>query len=230
MAVVDDHTVQCRIGDVTYLTLPSSGLTNLAGLLTIQLPPTVKAGSTYHVSVHQISGNNRTITGSFEIAIPVSRAELLVHDAERELGVLREIEVTIPTQNRWKPIFARYLGILSDRVRALGGNPDTPQKPPKEHDDDSDEHVCTDHQATITVTGKVVCIHYDCFGDFQGFVIETCHGQQHEFVAKEQRVYTLIHEASVSRLLITVKYSQPKQSDLTLLVLDTHSYESPLRR
>lgn len=208
LAAVDDHTVQCRIGDVTYLTLPSSGLTNLAGLFTIQLPPTVRVGSIYHVSVHQISGSDRTITGSFEIAIPVSRSELLVDDAELELIVLREIESTILPQNRWKPVFARYLGILSDRVRAFGGNPDKHELPGGQGTHNGHD----DNQFMITVTGKVVCIHYNCFGDFQGFVIETCNGQQHEFFAKEQRVYALIHEASISRLPIAVKYNstEPK--------------------
>jgi hypothetical protein len=101
LSAIDDHTIRCRIGDATYLPLPGGRTTNLPGLLTIQLPPTVRGGATYTVSVHQVSGRRRNIIGTFDVAIPVSHSALLVADAERDLAVLREIGATIPTADRW---------------------------------------------------------------------------------------------------------------------------------
>lgn len=133
LSAIDDHTIRCRIGDATYLPLPGGRTTNLPGLLTIQLPPTVRAGATYTVSVHQVSGRRRNIIGTFDVAIPVSHSALLVADAERDLAVLREIGATIPTTDRWYPVFAQYLKQLGDQVRGFGGDPDhlQPGRTPK---------------------------------------------------------------------------------------------------
>lgn len=124
LAAIDNSTIRCRVGDATYLPLPGGRATNLPGLLTIQLPPTVRAGTVYTVSVHQISGRRRNIIGSFEVTIPVSHSALLVADAERDLAALRGIGATIPTTDRWYPVFQQYLKQLGDQVRGFGGNPD----------------------------------------------------------------------------------------------------------
>jgi hypothetical protein len=123
IAAIDDHTVRCRIGDATYLPIPGGRSTNLPGLITIQLPPTVRAGTTYTVSVHQVSGGRGTITGSFDLIIPISDSALLVDAAQRDLSVLREIGATIPPDNRWYPVFQQYLKQLGDQVHGFGGDP-----------------------------------------------------------------------------------------------------------
>lgn len=124
LAAVDADTVRCRVGDATYLPIPGGSATNLAGLITIQLPPTVLAGSSYTVSLHQVSTRRRAVIGSFDFTIPVGYATQLVGAAQRDLAVLRQIGATIPPGNRWYPVFQRYLGLLTDRVRAFGGDPD----------------------------------------------------------------------------------------------------------
>jgi hypothetical protein len=124
LAVVDLHTVRCRIGDATYLPIPGGRVTNLPGLITIQLPPTISAGTTYTVSVHQVSGLTANIIGSFDFLIPVSHSSLLVEAAQRDFVILREIGATIPPTDRWYPVFQQYLQQLGDRVRGFGGNPD----------------------------------------------------------------------------------------------------------
>ena len=209
LAQVDDHTVQCRVGDVSYLPLMAAGPANLPGLLTLQMPPTVRAGSRYHVSVHQVSGVERRVIGSFELAIPVSRSELLVGHAERELGVLKQIDLAIPPLNRWKPVFKRYLGLLSDRVRAFGGDPDkTPGGTGETCGPQAGEVGQPPGKSCEVqrIPGKVCSIEYDCFGDFRGFVLEGCTAR-HVFVAHERRLHDLVHEASVTRRHVVVSFS-----------------------
>lgn len=191
LGLVDRHTVRCRTGDTSYLPIPGGQGPNLAGLLTVELPTTVRNGTRYRLSVHQVSGPRRTIIGSFDMAIPVSTATLLLPVERRDLTVLREIAATIPTANRWSPVFTRYLSILTDRVRALGGEPDKPDRP--------DDH----HGAGNAITGKVLRICYDCFGDFDGFVIATCNGEHH-FRSREQGIHEVIWKANIDRLQVTV--------------------------
>jgi hypothetical protein len=191
MALVDQHTIRFRTGDTSYLPIPGGPGPNLAGLLTVELPTTVRNGQRYRLSVHQVSGPLRTIIGSFDMTIPVSTAAQLLPVERRDLIVLREIAATIPAANRWSPVFTRYLGILADRVRALGGEPDQPDHPEE------------DHEAGNAITGKVLRICYDCFGDFEGFAIATCNGEHH-FRSREHGIHDVIWKANVNRLPVTV--------------------------
>lgn len=124
LARVDAHTLQCRIGDVSFLPLPGGRETNIPGLLSIQLPPTVRYGQEYRVTAHQVSGRDRKVIGSFQLTIPVRRSEHLLEKEVRKLSVLRHIALSIPATNRWHPVFVRYLDQIADRVRGFGGDPD----------------------------------------------------------------------------------------------------------
>ena len=39
----------------------------------------------------------------------------------RLLSVLRWILKSVPEDDRWYPVFSRYVGLIGDRVGALGG-------------------------------------------------------------------------------------------------------------
>jgi hypothetical protein len=49
----------------------------------------------------------------------------ILPNESRKLAVLRHIAQAVPVNNRWHAIFDRYLEQVADRVRGLGGNPDT---------------------------------------------------------------------------------------------------------
>src|SRR5439155_8331897 len=66
----------------------------------------------------------RRVLGAFQITIPVSTKAGLLDREERLLSVLRWIAEAIPSDNRWYPVFVRYLGQVGDRVTGLGGDPD----------------------------------------------------------------------------------------------------------
>jgi hypothetical protein len=120
---VDDHTIRCVVGDVTFVPLPSGRETTIPGLMTLELPTSVRYGEVYTVSVHQVSGVTRGIVGAFQLTIPIRKAELMLRDEIRKLAVLRHIALAIPPGDRWSPVFVRYLAQIAARVRGLGGDP-----------------------------------------------------------------------------------------------------------
>jgi hypothetical protein len=53
--------------------------------------------------------------------------------------------------------------------------------------------------------GKVERIIFDHFGDFEGFVLETAHGELRHFYSREDRVFDLIERAWEQRLAVTIE-------------------------
>lgn len=138
---VDDHTIRCLPADVTYVPLPSRLARNAAGLLTIELPEGVRSRQVFAVTVHQISA--RAVIGAFQLTIPVRDRATLLPIEIRKLSVLRHIQSTIPVDDRWWPVFGRYLGQLADRVDGFGGNSAAVDPSPAGTGRDAEEQRCT---------------------------------------------------------------------------------------
>ena len=124
IVVVDEHTLELLIGDVSYISIPPSPTQSIPALLTIELPSNVKRGQQFNVSIFQVDGIERQILGAFEFMIPVSTATHVLPEEERTLSVFKHIATAIPPGDLWKPIFDRMISRLSDKVRGLGGDPD----------------------------------------------------------------------------------------------------------
>jgi len=122
--VIDDHTLELLVSDVTYITLPPAPTSSIPALLSIELPEDVKQGQQFNISIMQISGIERKILGAFEFVIPVSSADAILQEEERTLSVFKHIANSIPANNHWKSIFERRLNQISERVRGLGGKPE----------------------------------------------------------------------------------------------------------
>ena len=125
---VDDNTISVRVTDVTFIPLPARRAGNLAGLLTIVLPDGVRAGRVFKISVQQCSGiaiprRARRMLGAFQFNITVNTDAEILPTAIRNLSILRYIQQTIPTANRWYPIFVRWLSALAAKVAGLGVDP-----------------------------------------------------------------------------------------------------------
>lgn len=150
MRAIDDVTLRLAVGAHTWVPIPGGVSENIPALLSIQLPDTVTSGEEYRVSLHQVEGRTRRILGSVEIDIPVSKAALLLDREQQVYSIMQHIGTTIPSTNRWHPIFLRYLDFLGARVDGLGGdagsihpNPDgsgqpVPSKPERPSHDDGD--------------------------------------------------------------------------------------------
>ncbi|WP_327096090.1 galactose oxidase early set domain-containing protein [Nocardia vinacea] len=166
--VLDDKTLKCTVANHTWIPIPGGTGTNIPALLSVHLPDTVQSGELYRISIHQVEGASRRVIGSIAFDIPVSKAELLLDRELRTLSIMKHIGQTIPSTNRWYPIFLRYLAFLAARVDGLGGdsttvhaNPDGSGRPvrPKHP-----EHPCFDgDQLTDTFAkcctsiAKVLC-------------------------------------------------------------------------
>jgi len=122
---LDDHTLKCRVTDVTYVPLPGGRSDATPVLLSIQLPQTITTGQVLTVDVHQFSGLARKMLGAFQITIPVSTGSLMLAREIRKLSVLKHVFAAIPTGDRWHPVFVRYLAEIEAKIRDIGGNPES---------------------------------------------------------------------------------------------------------
>ncbi|HEV8324329.1 MAG TPA: M14 family metallopeptidase [Myxococcota bacterium] len=236
LARSDAHTLTCTASGITYLPIPPGVGSNYAGLLTIDLPETVKRGQAFKVVTRQLRNvfakrpaappprpglkasasedllvvvakkpdliEWRRVVGTFQVTIPVETKPALLPVEERLLSVLRWIARSIPVQDRWHPVFQRYLRQVAGRVSALGGDPaqidpsssgEGRRAPPRPTG--SDELVCA--------TGKVAALLFDRFGDFDGFVLDTAHGDR-KYLSREKNLAELAERAWRERLRVTV--------------------------
>lgn len=149
LTALDAHTIQMPVGTVGYVPIPQGSTVNFAGLLSIELPPGIKKGEKFEVTIRQVTSAGlqakdingriealdvgaaaersfhpwRRVMGQFNITIPVStKGELLPKEEER-LSIMKWIGASIPKTRRWWPVFQRYLEQLGGRVTFMGGDP-----------------------------------------------------------------------------------------------------------
>lgn len=197
---VDAHTLRCRISPTCYIPLPGPRSTRIPGLLTIQLPPDLAEGQRFTIVARQVSGppHQRRFIGSFEFEIDVSMAVKLRPELERRLSLLKFIFESIPAANRWHAVFVRWIDELSQRVRALGGDPDRIAPSPTGRGEPP-AHVGLQHGHR----GTVCEVLYGCFGEFEGFVLDTCPGRK-RFRSSERRIERLVRDACRERAVLIV--------------------------
>jgi hypothetical protein len=229
---VDHHTLACRTGGVSYVPVPPGGDINYAGLLSLNLPPSLPKGKAFNIVVRQITnafGTRRPpppptpaiaarshaaavaapaliawrrVLGAFQLTIPVRNKEVLLLTEERDLSVLRWIAEAIPRHNRWHPVFSRYLHQIAGRVTAFGGDP-TLILPSPAGDGIPKHKPRPRPEARIHFTGKVAGLIFDRFGDFDGFLLDTEYGER-SFFSRERDIAQLVERAWAERLRITV--------------------------
>ena len=224
LAAREADTVICRVGDVTYVPIPGPRALNIPGLISIELPPTVTTGQTFTVSLHQISGLPRKIIGAFQITIPVTTAAQILPRETRRLAVLRHIGLSIPAANRWRKIWDRLLDQVGDRVRGLGGDPgkvppsSSGGEGPGERPGDGGQpgHPPGDDGRPDVTTGRVSRILYDCFGAFEGFVLDTCTGP-HAFKSCERGIEAVALKACKARLRVSVRHEEARVKRLAII-------------
>jgi hypothetical protein len=244
----DDHTIECAARGVTYIPVPTGLGIDFAGLLSVNLPQSIRRGQVFNVVVRQVTdafglrksskpegkehgraaasaaGKSdirwRKTVGAFELAIPIHTKEVLLEPEERLLSLLRWVQKAIPKQSRWFSVFERYLGYVGDRVIGFGGDPD---QVPASPFGDTETKPCRPEpcgtEDRIHCTGKVSSLIFDRFGDFEGFVLETDEGH-HRFESRQRDVVILIERAWKERLRVTViAESDHPQHPASILVL-----------
>ena len=243
LTATDAHTIEMPVGGVSWVPGLQGIAVNFAGLLTVDLPGTVKKGQEFKVVVRQITSAGgfrgqgiadtkvlrasqsryvhpwRTVLGQFSITIPVSTKQEILPGEEKLLSIMKWIGKDIHPNNRWYPVFKRYLEQLGGRVTFMGGDPgkviptgtgnwNHPTHPGHGarggegyglgHGQDHD------HGHGHEFIGKVDGLIYDHFGDFEGFVLEAYDGCKHRFFSREVRVEERVRRASDERAVTKV--------------------------
>jgi Common central domain of tyrosinase len=219
---VDAHTIECTVTDISYIPIPGVALKPYAGLITLQLPQTVRDGQLFRIDVQQHSGftvvrtsrgrtvdnesaahltslSVRRVLGAFRMTIPVKIGKPLLGREVRNLAVLRYIAQAIPTTDRWYPIFVRYIGQVADKVRGLGVDPALIKPSANDPGIPGSE---VGHSA-LCYTGMICEVIYDCFGDFEGFVLETC-SNSHRFNCRKVGIAEIVLRACRDRMVVSV--------------------------
>ena len=224
----DGHTVRCRAAGVTFVPIPPSA-TPTVGLLTVELPSGIKRGDVYTAVVRQVTSAQltpppiigrgkrsrdtatgrgdllwRRTDGSFQVSMVISTKEALLLQEERALAWLRFIFLTLPTESRWYPVWKRYIDQIAGRVSGFGGDPGKILPSPTGAVPGLPDHhpPLPDHE--MRWTGKVIGLIHDRFGDFEGFLLLTEHGKEHEFFSHEHAIERLARAAWAERQVITV--------------------------
>jgi hypothetical protein len=131
----DAHTITWTVtSGLSFVPVPFGAEPKLAGLLTIDLPPGVRAGQEFHVVVRRISTRQspvkmgatarawRYVVGTFQINIPVNTEKHLLRAEETTLAIMKWRLEHLSRKDRWYPVLVRYLSYLESRVNAFGGN------------------------------------------------------------------------------------------------------------
>ena len=248
---IDDHTLQCATGGVTYVPIPPGATVNYAGLLSVDVPGTGRRGGTYQVVVRQVTNafgkrvpppppppgleaevaavgaaaevEWRRVLGAFQLAIPVKAKQLLLLvPEERDLSVLRWIAEAIPHHNRWHPVFHRYLEQIAGRVRTFGGDPT--KILPSPTGELKPKHS---REQTRALTGNIAELIFDHFGDFEGFLLETDE-HEHRFSTRERNMAALAERAWHDQLRLTV-IAEPQKPHTPLTII-IHQPPTPFHR
>ena len=143
--------------------------------------------------------NWRYVTGTFQVKIPVTTAEVMLWPDENTLAIVRWRLSRMATANRWHPVLTRYAEYLAARIDGLGGDSATiapsPEGAPPRGGSRGSSHPHT---------GRVVDVTFDCDGELEGFAIEACCGGRHSFPAREPGVRDLVLRALKERLTLVV--------------------------
>jgi hypothetical protein len=216
----DANTIQCITGSLTYVPIPPGSGKNFAGLITIDLPSTVRKGQQFKIVVRRITNrlsrnqrdtgahavalrNWRYVVGAFQINIPVSTANVLLKPEESTLAVFKWKLDQIPATNRWHPVLQRYIDQISGRVTGFGGNPSQIPPSPKGNPVEGRPGEHPDHEL-IEFTGKVSGLIYDRFGDFEGFSLLTERGHEKIFRGWERASEEIVRRAWLDRYVVSV--------------------------
>ena len=113
----------------------------------------------------------RYVVGNFAVSIPVVTGETMLLPEENTLAIMKWRLLQMSPGNRWYKVLERYISLIAARVDGLGGNSDSIEpsptgvhiKPGPGLDEDVREY-----------RGKVCEVLYDCFGEFEGFVLRDC--------------------------------------------------------
>ena len=207
-----DHAIRCKVTDVAFIPIPKTSTATIAGLATVQLPPNLTKGQKFSMVLRQVDGRKFRVIGTTQFDIHIKTDSEILPRLTRNLSVLKHIALSIPGDNRWYLVFQRYLEELSDRVRALGGDPDAVMPSP------TGSGALETPLETGARRGKIRELVYDCFGDFEGFVLESYDGRE-LYESCERSLEEVVRRACRERSTVTVRaHATERHKPLKIIV------------
>lgn len=162
--------------------------------------------------------NWRRVLGAFQINLRISTKQNLLAPEEHRLSLFRWIAENVLPQSRWYPVMQRYITQLAGRVSGFGGNPGTIIPSQSGNIPGQPAGGAKEHHKRHEVTGKVASVVYDHFGDFEGFTLETDHGEIRHFHNREVHVLNIVRIAMGERSWVTV-VQEPHRRDEVLSII-----------
>jgi hypothetical protein len=148
----------------------------------------------------------RYVVGSFIVRVPVSTGERMLVPEQFTLAIMKWRLAHQSPGNRWAPVLKRYIEYLSARLDGIGG--DASEVPPSltwvpELPDGKRHGGGQTRPRERELCGKVVEVIFDCHGEFEGFVLESCcNGKL--FRSRERGVADLVLRAVRDNLTVCV--------------------------
>jgi hypothetical protein len=143
------------------------------------------------------------VLGTFQIKIPVSTAETMLPAEQNTLAIFKWRLRAMHSSNPWHPVLERYVSIISARVAGLGGRPEKIQPSLCGAAVEPEES----REPLVKYCGKVKEVLYDCFGDFEGFVLHDCNGP-HILKTRENRIEKIAMRACETGSTLAVYVGQ----------------------
>ena len=140
----------------------------------------------------------RYVVGTFQVKIPVATAQVMLFPEQNTLAIMKWRLQQMAPSSRWHAVLERYIDYVAARVRGLGGDPDSIAPSPYGIPP-GDLGRPAEHE----YTGKVCEVFFDCFGDFDGFVLDDCHGA-HTFRTRQRGIGEIAVRACKEQLLLSV--------------------------
>ena len=226
--VVTGQEFNITVRRISTRIIPPPIVINTPRRRTFSLPPTIgraekkarakgKRGKAKEAALEAFLGtparSYRYVVGTFQVKIPVATQATMLLPEENTLAIMKwRLEQMIPS-NRWYPVLERYISYISARVDGLGGDSGSilpsPNGVPPEDLVKAIEHV---------YTGKVCEVFFDCFGDFEGFVLSDCCGS-HAFKTRERMIGEIALRACKERLLLSVYVERGHEYRILKLVI-----------
>ncbi len=229
----DAQTLTCKARGLTYVPIPPGVGSNYAGLMTIELPATVKQGQVFKVVTRQIRNifAKRPTPPPPPPGIAVHAAQAAVLTPKRDLiewrRVIGSFQISIPVQTRaallapeerllsvlrWiaqrMPLYDRWYPVFQRYLGQVAGRVsalggDPTTILPSSSGEGRNLHPSTGPEDRLCFTGKIAGLIFDRFGDFEGFLLDTEDGDR-KFFSREKEIEELAERAWRERLRITV--------------------------
>ena len=244
LKLVDAHSIELPvIGGVTYVPIPAGAAQDLAGLLTVDLPSTVRAGQVFRIVIHQVVDGlgarprlpPPTLPGAAHRRTTRRHAmpeAAIVERPSTARHILGNFQFSVLVQNR-REILPPILRARDNLTRVLPTVPTEDRWRPVlvryleqvngrvralGGEPEPPEPHRPEHEATRRFEGKVAGLRFDRFGDFEGFTLDTENGLR-DFFSRERAVEELVSRACRRRIAILVIAERYEHRDRLLSIV-----------